>query len=910
MEKHTFKRLALGFLQHLLAMCIMVALAAILFHSYLTVQTMDGPTTYALAPLDTEPVFEDSDLFRDIFQTAVADITRLVVIKGQLETGGEFDSSKLIDVTEYVNRRGGANDCPVTAVYELEDLIKWGKYGVEYTNRAMSISDFVNYFGPAASPYNFVLEDGELVFAGFYDEAFSPEIKRYFSNSAGSRTSPDDEKDTGAFVRTKEELEAVEAAMQLYTEEQLEDMAFSYIMGEIPGESVVVSREDDGSVTVYFSMLNGRYETADKEKRITAYAGNWIEYMQLQSNIVDAITGLSTSYTLYQNCNNLYQRNSNLKYLVRVMTEDGIMHTYTNQEEMAEMTDNAITDYFSEYRRYFIYYPDSLEFMGNSSITEEDIHRYLNEYDYAYPESTHIWIGVDTTYEQPGDAFYSAHILFDNIVPNITGIIVAIGFLFILWLIIAGYLTVTAGVVCDSQGNEARYLNRFDHLWTEFFVVLCVALWIGARYGYQYLLGIADIVYENHTLNSMGVTRGQVYEYGTFAVYGGALSLSLCILWYSLVRRVKSRNLWADSMLHWILVSCQRAVNFVLTHHNAAVSTLLPYNAFLLVNLLGVWGCVRLWKFRGWAILLGAALIVMDGLVGVLMFKHNGEWLDIVDAIRRIRDGEVDFKLNVENLHGSNREMADAVNNIGEGIRKAVDTSMKDEQMKTDLITNVSHDIKTPLTSIISYVDLLKRAGIKEEPARSYIEVLDNKSQRLKQLTDDLVEASKLSSGNIEFQMECLNLAELMNQVIGEVSERLEEKGLQIVFDGGAKPAYIYADSRRMWRVMENLFNNVYKYTMENTRVYIDLVVEEHEEGNIVEVSLKNISERQMNIKAADLTERFIRGDDSRTTEGSGLGLYITKNLIQAQNGEFDIRLDGDLFKAVMRFPEYVKKDT
>ncbi len=907
MKKHSFKRLILGFLQHLLAMCIMVALAAILFHSYLTVQTMDGPVTYALAPLDAEPEFEDSKLFSDIFQTSVADITRLVVIKGQLETAGEFDSSKLIDVTEYASRKGNGNDCPVTVVYELEDLIKWGKYGVEYTNRAMSMSDFVNYFGNVISPDNYKLSDtGELMFAGFYDEAFTPEIKRYYSESANSKTSREEQPFDPA-DRTPEEITDIEAAMKLYTEEQLEDMAFSYIMAEIPGDTVDVSREDDGSVTVYFPMLNGRYETTDKEKRITAYAGNWIEYMQLQNNLEEAIDGLYTSYTLYQNCNGLYQTNSNLKYMVRVATEDGIVHTYTNEEQVEALTDAAATEYFSEFRRYFIYYPDSLEFTGNSSLTEADIHGYLREYDYAYPESTHIWIGVDTDYPVPGDAFYSAHMLFDNIVPNITGIIVAIGFLFGLWLIIAGYLTVTAGTVHDEEGNISHYLNRFDHIWTEAFIAFCAGLWYAAVYGYRFLLTVANTVFENHTVTGMGVAGAQTYEYGTFAAYGGLLSLFVCILWYSLVRRVKSGNLWSDSMFHWILVSCQKGVQFVLTHHNAAVSTLIPYNAFLLANMLGVWGCVRLWENRGWAYGLGAALIVMDGLVGVLLFKHNGEWLDIVDAIRRIRDGEVDFKLDVESLHGSNREMADAVNNIGEGISKAVSTSMKDEQMKTDLITNVSHDIKTPLTSIISYVDLLKRAGITQEPAKSYIDVLDVKSQRLKQLTDDLVEASKLSSGNIELQLERLNLAELLNQVTGELSERLEEKGLQIVLDGGDRAAYIYADSRRMWRVMENLFNNVYKYTLENTRVYIDLTVEEHESGNIVEVSLKNISERQMNIKAADLTERFIRGDDSRTTEGSGLGLYITKNLVQAQNGEFDIRLDGDLFKAVMRFPEYVE---
>lgn len=902
MEKHTLRRLILGVLQHLLAMCIMVALATILFNSYLTVQTMDGPKTYALSPLDAEPEFEDSDLFRDIFQTAVADITRLVVIKGQLETDGVFDSSKLIDVTEYAGRKGTGNNCPVTAVYELENLIKWGKYGVEYTNRAMSMSDFVNYFGPAVSPYNFELNaGGELSFIGFYDEAFVPEIKRYYSKSASGI-----EESEGKKVRSEEELAAIESAKNLYSEEQLEDMAFSYILQKIPGDMVDVSREDDGSVTVYFPMLNGHYETADKEKRITAYAGNWIEYMQLQSNIVDTINGLSASYTLYQNCNSLYQSNSNLKYVMRVVTDDGITRTYTNQEELAGLPDEAITEYFSEYRRYFIYYPDSLEFTGNSSLTEMDIHNYLNEYNYAYPESTHIWIGVDTSYAVPGDAFYSAHILFENIVPNITGIMVTIGFLAGLWILIAGYLTVTAGTAYDSEGNIHHYLNGFDHIWTEVFTVFCVLLVYAARYGGQYLLMIADTVYENHALNIMGVTGAQTYEYGSYAAFGGALSLCLCIVWYSLIRRIKSGNLWRDSFVHWIVVSFQKALAFVLTHHNAAVSTLIPYNIFLIVNLFGIWGCMRLWQYRLWAILLGVFLIVLDGLVGVLLFKHNGEWLDIVDAIRRIRDGEVDFKLDVNSLHGSNREMADAVNNIGEGISKAVNTSMKDEQMKTDLITNVSHDIKTPLTSIISYVDLLKRLGVEEEPAKSYIDVLDSKSQRLKQLTDDLVEASKLSSGNIELNMERLNLAELLNQVIGELSDHLGEKGLQIFFDGGSEPAYIYADSRRMWRVMENLFNNVYKYAMENTRVYIDLTVEEHEEGNIVEISLKNISERQMNIKAADLTERFIRGDASRTTEGSGLGLYITKNLVRAQNGEFDIRLDGDLFKAVMRFPEHI----
>ncbi len=249
--------------------------------------------------------------------------------------------------------------------------------------------------------------------------------------------------------------------------------------------------------------------------------------------------------------------------------------------------------------------------------------------------------------------------------------------------------------------------------------------------------------------------------------------------------------------------------------------------------------------------------------------------------------------------------MADAVNNIGEGIRKAVSTSMKDEQMKSDLITNVSHDIKTPLTSIINYVDLLKRLKITEEPARSYIEVLDSKSQRLKQLTDDLVEASKISSGNIVLNLEQLNLTELLNQAVGEFSDRMEEKKLQVIFDGNDVAGMIYADSRRMWRIIENLFQNICKYALEGTRVYLEMQVKD---GRVI-ASLNNISDRPMNLKGEVLSERFIRGDASRTTEGSGLGLYIAKNLTKAQHGEFQIQLDGDLFKIILDFPEYHKPE-
>ena len=242
--------------------------------------------------------------------------------------------------------------------------------------------------------------------------------------------------------------------------------------------------------------------------------------------------------------------------------------------------------------------------------------------------------------------------------------------------------------------------------------------------------------------------------------------------------------------------------------------------------------------------------------------------------------------------------MADYINHIGEGLDAAVENSLKNERMKTELITNVSHDIKTPLTSIINYIDLLKRENPEDLKIRGYLEVLENKAQRLKVLTEDVVEASKASTGNITLEMTELNFVELINQVIGEFEEKFEERNLQMVVHFEEEEAIICADGRRLWRVLENVFGNVSKYAMENTRVYVDMNVNRPN----VRLSLKNISAQPLNITADELTERFIRGDVSRNTEGSGLGLSIAKDLVQLQGGTFNLYLDGDLFKVTIEF--------
>ncbi len=306
----------------------------------------------------------------------------------------------------------------------------------------------------------------------------------------------------------------------------------------------------------------------------------------------------------------------------------------------------------------------------------------------------------------------------------------------------------------------------------------------------------------------------------------------------------------------------------------------------------------------GFGMFLALVLVIaVDIAVGNLLYRNAREQQEIVKGIEIIADGQLEHQVETESLHGDNLTLAHSVNSIGKGIKEAVEISMKDERMKADLITNVSHDIKTPLTSIINYVDLIKREQIDNQKIQGYIKVLDEKSQRLKQLTDDLVEASKITSGNINLHFEQINLTELMNQTIGEFSEKFEQKNLTTVMNVHVKNAMIEADSRRIWRVMENLFNNIYKYAMEGTRVYLSIEGMPDKKKFIV-IAIKNISASPLNCNPEELTERFIRGDVSRTTEGSGLGLSIAKNLTEAQKGTFEIQLDGDLFKVILTFPK------
>lgn len=255
---------------------------------------------------------------------------------------------------------------------------------------------------------------------------------------------------------------------------------------------------------------------------------------------------------------------------------------------------------------------------------------------------------------------------------------------------------------------------------------------------------------------------------------------------------------------------------------------------------------------------------------------------------------------NMENIiecrNAELQELGKNINNIKQGMKKAVEESMKAERLKTDLITNVSHDLKTPLTSIINYTDLLKKEKIENENAKKYIDILEKKSKKLKILTEDLIEVSKISSGNETVALEKIDFKELVLQANGEFAEKFEEKNLEVISNLPKEAVIVDLDGKKIWRVLENLYQNVYKYSLENTRVYVDLIVNDH-----IVFTIKNISKEKLNIPPDELMERFIRGDSSRHTGGNGLGLSIAKDLSKLNGGTLSIQIDGDLFVAKIK---------
>ena len=382
------------------------------------------------------------------------------------------------------------------------------------------------------------------------------------------------------------------------------------------------------------------------------------------------------------------------------------------------------------------------------------------------------------------------------------------------------------------------------------------------------------------------------------ALGGLAFGLVLALL-LSFATRVKCGKWWRNTIIYRVLRLVWRIVKAV-WHWFGRVGRMIPI----------VW--------RTALIMLGLYIIAF--ILFILMYDQSGGWLlvgllfsiviyaaaifgawqmkSLKKAGQQLAEGKFNEKIDTTHMYWEFKSHAENLNSIGDGLSKEVAQRMKSERLKTELITNVSHDIKTPLTSIINYVDLLQKAKTDEERTE-YLAVLDRQSHRLKKLTEDLVEASKASTGNMSVNLAPTNTQEIINQSYGEYSAKLEAGRLNTVINIPEPVPVIMADGRLLWRVIDNLFNNVVKYALPETRVYVDVCVE----GNEAVITMKNISRAALNVSVDELMERFVRGDASRSTEGSGLGLNIAKSLTELQHGSFSISTDGDLFKAEIRLP-------
>ena len=485
-------------------------------------------------------------------------------------------------------------------------------------------------------------------------------------------------------------------------------------------------------------------------------------------------------------------------------------------------------------------------------------------------------IGIDTELSAEDD-IYEASREYEQLHPWIkvctfSGLVSLMG-----WVLSLVYLTLATG---HRDGEEGVHLNFVDRIKTE----IVTAVFIAATSELIMLL--------SHVNNKTWNVSGLLVASGTVSLLIDVLFL---IFYLSMVRRMKAEVMWENSLACWFV----KGMDKFFEKRTVTVSVLVVFAVHMIVCFVLAMGA-----FYYHRVICLVLLLIFSGMEAYLLLRSAVEHYQVYEGVEKITEGVLSNKIDTEGLHGEDKKLAEAINNIGSGLLHAVDDSTKNERMKADLITNVSHDIKTPLTSIINYVNLIKLEHIDNERVNGYIRILDAKSQRLKQLTEDLVETSRITSGNVKLDMQKIDLVELIYQTAGEFNEKFEAKELTIVTKLPKTEVMILADGRQLYRVIENLYNNVAKYALEKTRVYVDVHVLEEK----VTFSIKNVSERSLaleNSNAGDLTERFIRGDASRTTEGSGLGLSIAKSLTQLMGGIFFIGVDGDLFKASITFPMY-----
>ncbi len=491
-------------------------------------------------------------------------------------------------------------------------------------------------------------------------------------------------------------------------------------------------------------------------------------------------------------------------------------------------------------------------------------------YTNTYVPEMYYYVAYEQADEiQKGDLMYEWQQFVNGTFSKEEFIILACNILPVIFLITAIVLALVTGENCKTKKSK---LNIVDVIPLELLTILVIAMEVVLyrTIGWMLYNGWGDVI-------SI-----------LFILIMSTLPL---IFMLSLVRRIKAKKIFKYTLLYYITKPLQSIKGEIIEN------TPLVTKVVVSLSLITIFELIALVCTDGNLIYVLVCFIIYKIFEYVFVLYVAFQMWILKDGVKKIADGDINSKIATNKLSSDFKKHGENINRIGDGIAVAVNEQMKSERMKTELITNVSHDIKTPLTSIINYVDLLKKEDIKNETANEYVEVLERQSARLKKLIEDLMEASKASTGNIEVNLEECDVKVILSQALGEFSEKLDKTGLEVVVTQTDDEATVMVDGRHLWRVFDNLINNICKYSMSGTRVYIN--IEKNEKG--VKVSFKNVSKEQLNISSDELMERFVRGDGSRNTEGSGLGLSIARSLTELMGGTMEVLIDGDLFKVVLK---------
>lgn len=866
------------------AIVLIVAIlsGAMLITNLLSLMNLAGSTDLPSLWTMSQQPFEESQEFNYMVENYMDDVLTQIRLENLFETDGMMNRNKEIDVMEY-SKNDTANGENVSGIaYSLEELINWGK--------DFDSAESDNY----AKNSVIVCQKPEGTYEYYYTSDFMTRVE------------------SGVFDIIMQDGSDVDGFLQeLQNGKYTSSGFYNFDIVDMEGNILYTDCWNFGSALIE------KYAPQGAENLLQVVNNSPRLNGKLSVIYDDLAYTLGNIYSDYQNYQmgfeHLEEGNTNFTYIYANNDTKKVVTNKTSYENYAELEKNVQNLISEKDVKYMVIYPKLKDFNSNMNVSKSDKWEKLRSYSSEKKWNSVFAVAVDTTYTIQ-DQFYQNKVAYDNNIPYFKGTTWLLVLSIILFLGATIWLTLEAGRTAE---DEELHLNGFDHWKTEIAAVLIVLIWIvGSYIGIHLWNGnIYTMINDNPTYLKDGGTYFEYYyargmdvssAYMSASLYLPSLSIAeLAEIYFygvftlgcffmgyvSLIKRIKGRNLWKNSLLRVIV----RFIYKIYDNRKKTTKTVLLLCGFFLVQGIAV-------LFRNGVTM----LLVLLADVGVFYVVLNGLLLKekLKKGIEEIALGNMEYQIPLQGLRGENLKLAEMINGIANGFHMAVEEAMKNERLKTDLITNVSHDIKTPLTSIINYVAILKQSDIADPKIQGYLDILEAKAQRLKTLTEDVVEASKVSSGNISLEYMDVDLVEMIQQTEGEMAEKFEARNLKMIVNLPAEPAVVHVDGRRMWRVLENIFGNAAKYAMPGTRVYADLKLEE----DTVDLSLKNVSEHQLNISADELTERFIRGDLSRSSEGSGLGLSIAQSLTTMQGGTFNLYLDGDLFRVNIRFPRVKKQ--